>query len=279
MSFDLPDGRRECGRAAKSQTKQNLVFSEPVGARGRWRGAIGLGIAAMDAVRASAGGMTSAAAGLAAAAVVAAVCVEVGVGGSACREGGAAMFHVFFGDNAPWFTGPALLGTAFLLLRFLLLSMGGGADVDDGQDVGLDHHAHGTDGLKLFSVQTVIAFGMGFGWAGLIGYRGLEWGIPASIGIGAVGGFFMMWLMAFLLRAAMELQSSGNVSVQSAVGLEGTVYVTVPATGKGTGQITLVIGDQQRTYNAVSADEELPRNARVRVLSVNGDNSVTVVKV
>lgn len=226
-------------------------------ARGRWRGAIGLDVTARVAV---CEGLRDG-------------------GGSASREGGAAMFHVFFGDNAPWFTGPALLGTAFLLLRFLLLSMGGGADVDDGQDVGLDHHAHGTDGLKLFSVQTVIAFGMGFGWAGLIGYRGLEWGIPASIGIGAVGGFFMMWLMAFLLRAAMELQSSGNVNVQSAIGLEGTVYVTVPASGKGTGQITMVIGDQQRTYNAVSADEELPRNARVRVLSVNGDNSVTVVKV
>jgi len=188
------------------------------------------------------------------------------------------MYQVFFGDNALWFTFPAFLGTAFLLLRFLLLSIGGGGDIDDGHDVGLDQHAHGADGLKLLSLQTAIAFCMGFGWAGLIGYRGLQWGIPASIGIGAVGGIFMMWLMAFLLRAAMELQSSGNVNVQSAIGLEGTVYVTVPATGKGTGQITLVIGEQQRTYSAVSADEELPRNARVRVLSVNGDNSVLVAK-
>ncbi len=188
------------------------------------------------------------------------------------------MFHVFFGDHALWFTAPALLGTSFLLLRFLLLSIGGGMDIDDGHDVGIDHHGHGGDGLKLFSVQTVIAFFMGFGWAGLIGYRGLQWGIPASMGMGAVGGVFMMWLMAFLLRAALELQSSGNVNAQSAVGLEGTVYVTVPGTGKGTGQVTLVIGDKQRTYNAVSADEELPRNARVRVLAVNGDNSLTVVK-
>lgn len=189
------------------------------------------------------------------------------------------MFQVLFGDHAPWFTGPALIGTAFMLFRFLLLSIAGGADVDAGDDVGIDHHAHGAEGLKLFSVQTVIAFFMGFGWAGLIGYRGLEWGIPASIAIGAVGGTFMMWLMAFLLRAALELQSSGNVHAQSAVGLEGTVYVTIPSGGGGAGQVMLVIGDKQRTFRAVSAEEELPRNARVRVLAVNGDNSLTVAKV
>lgn len=186
------------------------------------------------------------------------------------------MYNLFFNDYALWFSGPALLGTAFLVLRFLLLSIGAGLDVEGGDDVGIDHHAHGTDGMKLFSVQTVIAFFMGFGWAGLIGYRGLEWGIPASMGLGAVGGIFMMWLMAFLLRAAMELQSSGNVDARAAIGREGTVYVTVPVSGKGMGQVTLVIGDQQRTYNAVSSDEELVRNTRVRVLSVNGDNSLTV---
>ncbi|MBX3402714.1 MAG: NfeD family protein [Phycisphaeraceae bacterium] len=188
------------------------------------------------------------------------------------------MYNLFFADYALWFTGPALLGTAFLLLRFLLLSIGGGLDVEGGDDVGIDHHAHGSEGLKLFSVQTVIAFFMGFGWAGLIGYRGLEWGIPASMGLGAVGGTFMMWLMAFLLRAAMELQSSGNVEARSLVGLEGTVYIAVPAQGQGTGQVMIVIGEKQRNYQAVSADEALTRNTRVRVLAVNGDNSLTVAR-
>lgn len=188
------------------------------------------------------------------------------------------MYNLFFTDYALWFSGPALLGTAFLLLRFLLLSVGGGLDVEGGDDVGIDHHAHGTDGLKLFSVQTVIAFFMGFGWAGLIAYRGLEWGVPASIGVGAGGGFFMMWLMAFLLRAAMELQSSGNVETRDVIGLEGTVSIAVPASGQGAGQVTVVIGEKQRNYRAVSADEPLARSTRVRVLAVNGDNSLTVAR-
>lgn len=187
------------------------------------------------------------------------------------------MYQMFFGDFALWFTAPAFLGTGFLLLRFLLLSFGGGMDIEGGDDVGIDHHAHGADGLKLVSVQTVIAFFMGFGWAGLIGYRGLQWGVPASIGMGVIGGVFMMWLMAFLLRAALELQSSGNVHAQSTVGLEGTVYIAVPGSGRGTGQVTLVVGDKQRTFQAKS-DEELPRNTRVRVLAVNGDNSLTVAR-
>lgn len=188
------------------------------------------------------------------------------------------MYNLFFNDHALWFSGPALLGTAFLLLRFLLLSIGGGLDVEGGDDVGIDHQAHGSDGLKLVSVQTVIAFFMGFGWAGLIGYRGLEWGIPASMGLGAAGGVFMMWLMAFLLRAALELQSSGNVEARSLVGLEGTVSIAVPSPGEGAGRVMIVIGEKQRDYRAVSADEALARNTRVRVMAVNGDNSLTVAR-
>lgn len=189
------------------------------------------------------------------------------------------MFHMFFGDAAPWFAGPALIGTGLFLIRLILLSLGAGADLD-GHDTssGVDHHSHGGEGVKLFSVQTVMAFVMGFGWAGLIGYRGLQWGIPASIGMGALGGGVMMWVMAIMLRGMLEMQASGNINAGSTVGLEGSVYVGVPPSGKGTGQITLVVDGRQRTFNAVSADEELTRSTRVRVLAVNGDNTLTVTK-
>lgn len=190
------------------------------------------------------------------------------------------MFHLFFGDAAPWFSGPALIGSGLFLIRLMLLSLGAGGDID-GHDVssGVDHHAHGGEGVKLFSVQTVMAFVMGFGWAGLIGYRGLLWGIPASIGLGVLGGAIMMWAMAIMLRGMLELQSSGNISAGSTVGLEGSVYVNVPPSGKGSGQITLVVDGRQRTYNAVSSSDELTRSTRIRVLGVNGDNTLTVEKV
>ncbi len=189
------------------------------------------------------------------------------------------MFHLFFGDQAPWFTGPALIGSGLFLVRLLMLSLGAGADID-GHDAGsgADHHAHGGEGVKFFSVQTVMAFVMGFGWAGLIGYRGLQWGIPASIGMGLLGGAIMMWVMAIMLRGMLELQSSGNIHAGSTVGLEGSVYVAVPPTGKGTGQVMLVVDGRQRTFNAVSAEDELIRSTRVRVMGVNGDNTLTVAR-
>jgi membrane-bound ClpP family serine protease len=40
----------------------------------------------------------------------------------------------------------------------------------------------------------------------------------------------------------------------------------------------IVIGEKQREYQAVSGDESLARNTRVRVLAVNGDNSLTVTR-
>lgn len=88
----------------------------------------------------------------------------------------------------------------------------------------------------------------------------------------------MMWAMAIMLRGMLELQSSGNINAGSTVGLEGSVYVNVPPSGKGSGQITLVVDGRQRTYNAVCRDE-LTCSTRIRVLGVNGDNTLTVEKV
>ncbi|UCD76566.1 MAG: hypothetical protein JSV91_06500, partial [Phycisphaerales bacterium] len=63
------------------------------------------------------------------------------------------------------------------------------------------------------------------------------------------------------------------------VGHEGSVYVTVPAAGKGRGRVRVVIGDRQRMYSAISEGGELARNSQVRVVRVNEDNTLTVAAI
>ena len=59
---------------------------------------------------------------------------------------------------------------------------------------------------------------------------------------------------------------------------EGTVYAKIPAKGLGTGRVRVLIDDRQRFYKAITEGEALPRSEKVRVVSINEDNSVTVTK-
>lgn len=191
------------------------------------------------------------------------------------------MLDLLFGQHAGWFSAPALIGTFFFLLR-LLLPGGDHGDASDavsfdvgGHSDGMAHHdSHGA--LKFLSIQAICAFLMGFGWTGFAAYRGSGLGPGVSAVVGMGGGVGMVWVLGALLRGAMRLEGSGNIAIQSAVGREGEIYVTVPPAGKGRGQVRLVMGDRHRTFNAVSAGGEIRPSTRVKVVRVNDDRTLTV---
>jgi hypothetical protein len=197
------------------------------------------------------------------------------------------MKELFFGGHSLWFTVPALVGTGFFLLRMILMLLGGVADLDMDGDVDVDvdaadmDHADSTDAFKFLSIQSILAFAMGFGWTGLGMYRGSGVDNLSFELLGATGGgVAMVWLLGLLLKAVMDLQSSGNISIQSTLGLEGSVYATVPQKTGGRGQIKLVVHGSQRMYWAVTEGEEpIPTGGRVKVTRVNTDNTVTVTAV
>jgi hypothetical protein len=188
------------------------------------------------------------------------------------------MLDLFFSDNATWFSVPALVGTALFLLRLVLMFIGHadlGIDVDGGDAMHADH-GDSTDAFKVLSIQTVAAFAMGFGWGGLGVLKGSEWSSWLALPVGLACGLGMVWLLAILLKAAYDLQTSGNINLNDTVGADGTVYVTVPGDGHGKGQVQLVLKNRQRMYNAVTQGPPLSSHTRVRVVGVNDDNTVTV---
>lgn len=197
------------------------------------------------------------------------------------------MWSLLFTGHAAWFSIPALLGTGLFLLKFVLMLAGGdGHDAMDAHDAldahdGFDGHGggsvdHGDADLKLLSVQGVLAFLMGFGWVGLLVVSSTRTQLVVALAAAVAAGSVCMYAMARVMSAMKRLQSSGNVSAKSAVGGFGTVYVGVPAGGEGTGQVTVVIDQKQRTYNAVTAGDKIARDARVRVIGVQGQNTLMV---
>ncbi|MCZ6918680.1 MAG: hypothetical protein O7I93_18035 [Gemmatimonadetes bacterium] len=198
------------------------------------------------------------------------------------------MTELLFGPIAVWFTVPALVGTLFFSLRLALMFVGGaegGVDADIDLDVGVDVDMgvdadvdHSTEAFTVLSLQSIAAFMMGFGWGGLGGLRGAGWSVIMSTAFGITAGIGMVWLLGKLLQGVYRLQSSGNVSINSTIDLEGSVYTAIPGRGQGRGQIRLIVGDRERFYRAVTEGEPLSSRERVRVVRVNDDNSVTVTR-
>jgi membrane protein implicated in regulation of membrane protease activity len=201
------------------------------------------------------------------------------------------MLDALFSNDMLLFTLPALLGTAVFLLKLGLMTLAGfDADADVDADVDLDidvdadmdvEGAHGeatTDAFKILSIHGIAAFMMGFGWGGLLGARTFGWDLPLSVLTGLGIGLAMVWLLGLLLKAAYDLQTSGNIHLRDAVGREGIVYASVPEQGTGRGQVRVVIEDRARIYNATTDGEGLPTNTRVRVTGMSADHSLTVAK-
>ncbi len=197
------------------------------------------------------------------------------------------MYEALFTEPAVWFGVPAVLGSAVFVLRLALMLIagdgGGGGGFDAALDVDLDlevgdggDHLDPGQSFEILSVQAISAFLMGFGWAGLGGLNGAGWGMSPSIGAGLAGGIVMTWILAALLRTMYSLESSGNVSITTALNSEGEVYTSIPERHTGRGQVRVVLDGRQRIYNAVSEGEAIPTSSRVVVVRVNEDRTLTV---
>ncbi len=183
------------------------------------------------------------------------------------------MPEVLVSDGAAWFTVPAVVGTVFFSLRLLLMIFIG----DGGLDVEIDGvDGDPSDAFQVLSIQSIAAFMMGFGWGGIAGLRAFGWEWSHSLLFAIAIGLTMVWLLALLLKGMHDLQSDGNVRLESAVGTEGQVYANIPANGTGRGQVQIVVNGRQRTYNAISEGEAIATSTRIRVMRVNEDRTLTV---
>ena len=183
---------------------------------------------------------------------------------------------ILFGDLAPWFTAPALLGTGFLLIQLILGELGG----DGGLDIDTDMHAdHPGAEFGLLSIQSLSAFFLGYGWIGLSAYRFLDIGFTGSALIAVGAGAGVAWLMVYMLRTFLKFENNTNVSINQAVGLVGEVYATVPPAGEGKGKIILVINQSQHNYFATQESEDpIPTRTRVRVVRADTASNLIVVE-
>jgi len=163
----------------------------------------------------------------------------------------------------------ALIGGFFVLIRLILQFAGGDSDIDT--DVDIDaHHTDADAGFKLLSMHGLTSFLMMFGLVGLAFYRQNQAGFFVSIVGGTGAGLASVWVIGRLFSLVTRLQSSGTIGIESAVGGEGTVYLTIPS--GGTGRVLITFNNRQREFDAMALNAaEIATGKRVRVTEVRGN--------
>ena len=181
-----------------------------------------------------------------------------------------------FNDYAYLYSVPAILGTAYFLISLVLGELGGDADADIGIEGGDTPVAE----FRVLSLQTISAFAMGSGWAGITAYRVIDMSFVGATVIAILAGLGAAWLIASLLRAMIGLQSSGNIALGTTLGQTGTVYVSVPPKGSGSGRVTVVVNRRRREFDAVQdGDEAIATNTRVGIVGVDRPSNTVRVEV
>jgi len=183
-----------------------------------------------------------------------------------------------FSSSELFFLICAGIGGGLFIVRFVIQLFGGhdtGADTD--LEVGhadVDHLD--TDvSFKLLTLQGLTAFFMMFGLVGFVLIRANSLSVGLAL-IGAVlAGLGAVWIIGRIFASVKKLQSSGTIDNISAIGEQGSVYLTIRA--GGTGKVQVPLKGRLREFEAVAkTGEEIKTGERIRVVDVNG--SVLVVE-
>lgn len=117
------------------------------------------------------------------------------------------------------------------------------------------------------------------GWAGIV-FIDLGLSTVISIILAALCGIAALFGMAYLMRAVLRLQSSGNIQIGSAVGKTGQVYIPIPPRGTGRGKINITVQDRYIEVDAMTESEDtLKTGETVRVVSTDDMGLVMVERV
>ncbi len=191
----------------------------------------------------------------------------------------------------------AIPSTLILLIQTIMMLVGMGddgditdADIGDAPDgdvidgvfgedtVSETPDFEGLDGLRIFTVKGIIAFLVVFGWVGIV-MSGASVPLWITLPVATVSGFFMMVLLALLMKLVLKLRSSGNIDNRNAIGTAGKVYLTIPAERGGEGKVQILLQGSFVERNAVTdCTEAIPTGSEVVVTGVSGGTTLIVRK-
>ncbi len=175
----------------------------------------------------------------------------------------------------------ALFGAGFLFLSFILGELGDAFDsvgdlLDgaDGGDVDFDGgDGGGADGPSPLSLRNLMAFLTAFGASGMI-TSAYGWGTLTSSLFAVIPGTALAFVAYRFMRALYGQESSSVLEINSLVGRNGVVEVSLPASGVGRVLLNTA-GGGRGSFLARSEDgDPIPTGASIVVRSTLGSDLV-----
>lgn len=184
-------------------------------------------------------------------------------------------------NDATAYTMIAAVSSILFVIQLVLMAIGAGHHDTSGFNSGdatdtVAGHEGAAATFQLFSVQSVLAFLMGFGWTGLGGLN--EWNLSRGVTVllSFVVGLGFLVLSAFLNSQIRRLNSEPKYNIKDCIGKTGTVYVSIPESKEGMGQVTVTVSGRKRTLQARSTGGPIAAFATVKIVAVDDDEHVTV---
>jgi uncharacterized membrane protein YedE/YeeE len=94
--------------------------------------------------------------------------------------------------------------------------------------------------------------------------------------LGIVAGLLASFLQAIAFKAALKLESSGNLDYKRTIGKIASVYIRIPKERRGKGKVTLALEDRFIEIDAIT-DEPTDLLSKTSVEIIGLENNTTVV--
>jgi len=180
----------------------------------------------------------------------------------------------------------AVVGCTLVALQFVLQLFGWHGHTDVGSDHGMDVHGDTGDGhsaeghgnlfFGILSFKAFTAFAGIFGLVGLL-LQGRDLGPLARVSGASLAGVAAMFGVGRLMYGMSQLQASGTLDLQNAVGSPGRVHLRIPPRHTGRGKVIVEIQGRSLELAATTDGEGIPTGATVKVVGVEGMDTVTVI--
>ncbi len=174
------------------------------------------------------------------------------------------------------FLGIGVIGLVLLVFQ-MIIGVFAGHDGDVASSASVDMHGGHGGGLSIVSLKTITGMCLGFGFGGALFERyGFSPGVAAvgGIGVGVVIGALYFWMMHSLYK----LKSDGTAQLAEAVNRSGTVYMRIPGTLAGCGEIQVTYGGRMHNVAAFTRGVGLATGTTVKVIGLHGDRALLVEK-
>ena len=178
--------------------------------------------------------------------------------------------------------GVTLAASLIFIIQSILTFIGadaGDGGIDTDFDTGFDTEAADAaveGGTNLYTFRNFVNFILGFGWSAILLQEKIH-SVPLLLIVSAVVGVALVAVVMYLFKWLSGMQQSGNINVyKSAVGCNGTVYLTIPAERGGEGKVQISINNAVREYDAVTDGDALKTGTPIRVTEVINANTVLV---